>query len=116
MALVANNISGSASNSSKIGITGSVIFANNPDSSFPSLPNPTVTFLVSGSNTSTGADNPSILFRGDAFVSGAFGVSDYIQVPNISVTALTASLTQGSVLFSGPSGVVTQDNTNLFWD
>jgi len=101
MALIANNISGSASNSSRIGITGSVIFANNPGSSFPSLPNPTVTFFVSGSNTSTGADQPSILFKGDHFVSGAFGVSDYIQMKPVGSLRIPTNQSAGYMYVSG---------------
>ena len=65
MALIANNISGSASNSSKIGVTGSVIFANVPGTSFPSLPTDTI-FYVSGSRNGTGRS----VFTGDVVLSG----------------------------------------------
>jgi len=101
MALIANNISGSVNNSSRIGITGSVIFANNPGSSFPSFPNPTVTFFVSGSNTSTGADNPSIVFKGDAFTSGAFGVSDYIQMNPVGSLRIPTNKSASYIYTSG---------------
>ncbi|NBO99908.1 MAG: hypothetical protein EBU90_07235 [Proteobacteria bacterium] len=101
MALIANNISGSASNSSKIGITGSVIFANNPGSSFPDFPNPTVTFFVSGSNTSTGANNPSIILKGDTFISGAFGVSDYIQMKPVGNLRIPTDVSASYIYTSG---------------
>jgi hypothetical protein len=101
MALIANNISGSASNSSRIGITGSVIIANNPGSSFPSFPNPEVTFFVSGSNTSIGADQPSIVFKGDTFVSGAFGVSDYIQMNPVGSLRIPTNKSASYIYTSG---------------
>jgi hypothetical protein len=49
MALVTNNISGSASNSSKVGITGSVIIGNAPDARFP-IAGTDAVFFVSGSD------------------------------------------------------------------
>jgi len=66
MALIANNISGSISNFSKIGITGSVVFANRPNSSFPTLPTDT-TFYVSGSK---GLTSNRAVFHGDVVLSG----------------------------------------------
>lgn len=101
MALIANNISGSASNSSRIGITGSVIFADQPGSSFPSFPNPTVTFFVSGSSTASGADNPSIVFKGDTFASGAFGVSEYIQMKPVGTVSIPTNTTASYIYTSG---------------
>lgn len=69
MALIANNISGSINNSSRIGITGSVIFANRPGSSFPSLPGTDVSFFVSGSSTQKSS------FGGDLVVTGSLKVT-----------------------------------------
>jgi len=42
----------------------------------------------------------------------------YFKVPAGTEYALLpmASLTQGSVLFVGASGIITQDNSNFFWD
>lgn len=78
MALITNNISGSASGQSRIGITGSMIFANVPDVSFPSSPGADTTFFVSGSTLAT-RSNVSV-FGGTVIVSGSlvqgnFGVS-----------------------------------------
>lgn len=65
MALIANNISGSINNLSKIGITGSVVFASRPDSSFPILPSDTI-FYVSGSKGTV----DKAVFHGDVILSG----------------------------------------------
>lgn len=100
MALIANNISGSASNNSRIGITGSVVFANLPGSSFPSAPNG-VTFFVSGSSTDIGADSPSIVFKGDSFTSGAFGVSDYIQLKPVGSLRIPTNTSASYIYTSG---------------
>jgi hypothetical protein len=177
MALVTNNISGSASNSSKIGITGSVIIGNAPDGRFPtagtdtvffvsgsdasrsvfggtavvsgslitdgnvqigdssndtltinastvSIPNnlnfdsntlyidstnnrvgigkvPSVTLDVSGSLSSTGSDQPSTIFNGDTFVSGAFGVSDYIQMKPVGSLRIPTNQSASYIYTSG---------------
>lgn len=177
MALVTNNISGSASNSSKIGITGSVIIGNAPDGRFPtagtdtvffvsgsdasrsvfggtavvsgslitdgnvqigdssndtltinastvSIPNnlnfdsntlyidstnnrvgigkvPNVTLDVSGSLSSTGSDQPSAIFNGDTFISGAFGVSDYIQMKPVGSLRIPTNQSASYIYTSG---------------
>jgi hypothetical protein len=177
MALVTNNISGSASNSSKIGITGSVIIGNAPDARFPtagtdvvffvsgsdasravfggtavvsgslitdgnvllgdssndtltinastvSIPNnlnfdsntlyidsannrigigkvPNVTFDVSGTLNTVGADKPSTIFNGDTFISGAFGVSDYIQMKPVGSLRIPTNQTASYIYTSG---------------
>src|ERR1035437_1379231 len=41
--------------------------------------------------------------------------SDFIN-PNPSINSLISNFTQGSVIFAGPSGVLAQNNANLFWD
>lgn len=81
MALISNNISGSASNNSKIGITGSVVIANVPGSLFPDQPGIDTVFFVSGSK-GTGTNISS--FGGDLKVSGTF----------YSLSGLTGSLTK----------------------
>ena len=75
MALV-GNISGSSSASSLIGVTGSVIFSNNPAGSFPaSLPGADVQFFVSGSiGGKNGATRNVAVFGGDTAVSGSLTV------------------------------------------
>jgi hypothetical protein len=70
MALV-GHISGSSQSNSVIGISGSVIIANEPNSSFPSFPGLDVTFFVSGS-TSGRLDGSNVaVFGGELVVSGA---------------------------------------------
>jgi len=75
MALV-GNISGSSSANSLIGVTGSVIFSNNPAGSFPSsLPGADVQFFVSGSVGGKGGATRNVaVFGGDMVVSGALTV------------------------------------------
>ena len=177
MALVTNNISGSSSNSSKIGITGSVIIGNAPNSRFPTsgtdtvlfvsgsdtarsvfggtavvsgslitdgnvqlgdssndtltinastvaIPNnlnfdsntlyidsvnnrigigkvPNVTFDVSGTLNTVGADKPSTIFNGDTFISGAFGVSDYIQMNPVGSLRIPTNKSASYIYTSG---------------
>jgi len=75
MALV-GNISGSSNANSLIGVTGSVIFSNNPAGSFPSsLPGSDVQFFVSGSiGGKNGATRNVAVFGGDMAVSGSLTV------------------------------------------
>ena len=75
MALV-GSISGSAGSNSVIGVTGSVIFSNNPAGSFPtSLPGTDVQFFVSGSiGGKNGATRNVAVFGGDTAVSGSLTV------------------------------------------
>jgi hypothetical protein len=47
------------------------------------------------------------------------GATANVDLGSFGLTANTLSiptLTTGSVLFAGPSGLISQDNTNLFWD
>lgn len=83
MALIANNISGSINNSSRIGITGSVIFANRPGSSFPVLPTDTI-FYVSGSK---GAVDKAV-FHGDVILSGTTYIGTAEAGGSLEVTGL----------------------------
>lgn len=97
MALITNNISGSASGQSRIGITGSVIFANVPQASFPSFPGTDVVFFVSGSSDSLGTQTPGVaLFGGDVRVSGSLLVgTGSIRVTSNEITfANSAKITQ----------------------
>ena len=68
MALV-GTVSGS-NGTSTTAISGSLIIADEPLARFPSLASG-VKFFVSGAKTSVGSDNPSSVFGGDTFVSGA---------------------------------------------
>ena len=94
MALV-GHISGSTQTSSKIGITGSVIVANRPNASFPTLPSD-VTFYVSGSSGST----EKSLFGGDLVISGSAKAQ----------LGLSGSLTK---LFDGSSYLVAGSNVTI---
>jgi hypothetical protein len=77
MSLVTNNISGSFHNSSSIGITGSVIVANRPHSTFPAHPGGNVTFFVSGSKGSLSTQSPdTTVFGGDVVVSGTVKLAE----------------------------------------
>ena len=71
MALV-GHISGSTQSNSVIGISGSVIVANRPQSLFPAMPGTDVKFFVSGSSTTPSSD--VALFGGDLMASGSFNL------------------------------------------
>ena len=105
MALVTNNISGSASNSSKIGITGSIIISNSPDAQFPSLGSDTV-FFVSGS------ESAKAVLGGAAKISGSLSTDGNVTLGNSSDDTITVSGTstfQMPVVFSaGLSGSLTK--------
>ena len=76
MALV-GHISGSSQSSSRIGVTGSVIFANRPAATFPgSMPGSDTVFFVSGSiGGKAAAEAGSVaVFGGDAVISGSLTV------------------------------------------
>ena len=116
MSLVTNNISGSVQNRSRIGITGSVIFADTPGSIFPSLPGNDVTFFVSGSNIERA------VFGGTTVVSGTFSVSgnsilstviEPLLNNNNSGGVTTFSLTNQSIFYvNGASSNITANFTN----
>ena len=89
MSVITNNISGSVSNSSVIGITGSVIIGNASGGSFPVKPTDTV-FFVSGSNTSRS------VFGGTVFVSGSLFVgTDALDTITLGSTAQTGTTLLG---------------------
>jgi hypothetical protein len=77
MALV-GHISGSAQSQSVIGVTGSVVFANQPAVSFPSITSvgSDVVFFVSGAVGGKNVANQKTVavFGGDAVVSGSLSV------------------------------------------
>jgi hypothetical protein len=92
MALV-GNISGSVQSNSEIGLSGTIIIANQPNNAFPDMPGTNVTFFVSGSaNTDTDVS----VFGGDLTVSGSFiGLGDLLEVSGtLAVTeGISGSLT-----------------------
>ena len=199
MAVITNNISGSSSGGSRIGITGSVIISNTSEpfpqpssdtvffvsgsenaksvfggaakisgslitdgnvqigdssndtltinASTVSIPNnlnfdsntlyidstnnrigigkvPSVTLDVSGSLSTNGSDQPSTIFNGDTFVSGAFGVSGTIKAPqglSGSLTKLTDGTSyliagSGIQITTGSSGAITITNDGTVGD
>lgn len=76
MALV-GHISGSSQSSSRIGVTGSVIFANRPAATFPgSMPGVDTVFFVSGSigGKAAGEVGSVAVFGGDAVISGSLTI------------------------------------------
>ena len=107
MALITNNISGSIANSSKIGVTGSVIISNDPI--FPDFPGTDVVFFVSGSTDGTNKSS----FGGDLIVSGAMSIGgDSLEVTGtIAATlGLSGSLTQ---LVDGTSYLIAGTNITI---
>jgi len=111
VSLVTNNISGSASNNSKIGITGSVIFANTPSNDFPVFPGNDVVFFVSGSIGDQ--YKAKSVFGGDLVVSGSLTLpANVIEVTgSIEATlGFSGSLTQ---LVDGTSYLIAGNNITI---
>lgn len=113
MALITNNISGSASDSWRIGITGSVRIANPGAGSFPAMPGADVDFFVSGTVGGKGTTGVSV-FGGDTVISGALTVgtgSVTIDSNEIRFLGGVAKITSGSggltFFDSGNTGGVT---------
>lgn len=106
MALVTNNISGSSADSWKIGITGSVIFANPGAGTFPGLPGADTAFFVSGSRGGKGTSGVAV-FGGDAVVSGSLTIG----TGSITITSNEIQF-QGGVarITSGANGLTLFDS------
>jgi hypothetical protein len=115
MALV-GNISGSTQNSSNIGISGSVVIANRPDSLFPALGTlgTDVVFFVSGSRggKDSASERTVSVFGGDAVVSGSLTVgTGSVTITSNDIT-FAGGITQilsgaGGLTFKDSSGTVT---------
>ena len=90
MALITNNISGSESGNSRIGITGSVVIGNAPQSAFPTLGSDAV-FFVSGSETSKS------VFGGAAKISGSLSTDGNVTLGNSADDTLNVA---GEATFS----------------
>ena len=100
MALI-GTISGS-NGTSTTAISGSLIIANRPASTFPSLPSG-VTFYVSGTKTNNGSDQPSGMFTGDVFHSGALGTDTYMQFKPVGTLPIPTNTTASYIYTSGSS-------------
>jgi hypothetical protein len=98
MALI-GTISGSNGTTTS-SVTGSFIIAANPGDITPIRPEGVVLY-VSGAATSIGTDNPSILLKGDAFVSGAFGTDSYIQMKPVNTLRIPTNTTASYIYTSG---------------
>jgi hypothetical protein len=87
-------------------------------------------FQVNGStalgyNTSTGAPSNGLVVSGNTIIGGTTDAGYKLDVQGtfrvsgastFSSTITASTLTSGSILFAGASGVLSQDNTNFFWD
>jgi len=105
MALITNNISGSSSDASKIGITGSVIISNRGDANFPSLGSDAV-FFVSGSESSKS------VFGGAAKISGSLATDGNVTLGNSSDDVISVT---GATTFNGNVGISTAPGTTTLF-
>lgn len=85
---------------SSTAISGTLIIADAPASSFPTLAS-SVKLFVSGNKTSLGADTPNTIFGGDTFVSGAFGTDSYIQMKPVNTLQIPTNTTASYIYTSG---------------
>jgi hypothetical protein len=108
MALITNNISGSSSDSWRIGITGSVRIANPGAGAFPAMPGSDVEFFVSGSVGGKGTSGVSV-FGGDTVVSGALVVG----TGSVTIDSNEIRFLGGAAkIFSGSGGLTFADSAN----
>jgi hypothetical protein len=85
---------------SSTAISGTLIIADAPASSFPTLA-AGVKLFVSGNKTELGSDTPNTIFGGDAFVSGAFGTDSYIQMKPVNTLRIPTNTTASYIYTSG---------------
>jgi hypothetical protein len=108
MALITNNISGSSSDSWRIGITGSVRIANPGAGSFPEMPGTDVDFFVSGSLGGKGTSGVSV-FGGDAVISGSLTIG----TGSVTITSNEIQFLGGAAkITSGSGGLTFFDSDN----
>lgn len=84
----------------KTAVTGTLVIANTTAANFPQIAS-SVTLYVSGTKTASGADNPSIIFAGDSFVSGALGTDSYIQMKPVGSLQIPTNTTASYIYTSG---------------
>ena len=108
MALITNNISGSSSDSWRIGITGSVRIANPGAGAFPAMPGTDVDFFVSGSRGGKGTSGVSV-FGGDTVISGTLVVG----TGSVTIDSNEIRFQGGAAkIFSGSGGLTFADSSN----
>jgi hypothetical protein len=108
MALITNNISGSSSDSWRIGITGSVRIANPGAGAFPAMPGTDVDFFVSGSRGGKGTSGVSV-FGGDTVISGTLVVG----TGSVTIDSNEIRFLGGAAkIFSGSGGLTFADSGN----
>ena len=108
MALITNNISGSSSDSWRIGITGSVRIANPGAGAFPAMPGTDVDFFVSGSQGGKGTSGVSV-FGGDTVISGTLVVG----TGSVTIDSNEIRFLGGAAkIFSGSGGLTFADSGN----
>ena len=81
-------------------VTGSLIVAANPGTITPVRPTDVVLY-VSGAATSVGSDVPSILLKGDTFISGALGTDSYFQMKPVNTLRIPTNTTASYIYTSG---------------
>ena len=84
----------------KTAVTGTLVIANTTSANFPQI-STNVTLYVSGTKTSTGADDPSIIFAGDSFTSGAMGTDSYFQMKPVNTLRIPTNTTASYIYTSG---------------
>ena len=97
MALI-GTISGSNGTTTSA-VSGSLIIADRPPGSFPSLP-AGVNLYVSGAR-GVDVDSASALFGGDVFMSGALGLQEYLQLRPINNKRFPTATTASYIYASG---------------
>lgn len=80
-------------------ISGTLIIADAPPSSFPTLPSG-VKLYVSGTRGAD-VDSASALFGGDVFMSGALGLQEYLQLRSINNKRFPTATTASYIYTSG---------------
>ena len=107
--------------SGKLSTTGTFAVAGNRGFNyFADSVGTDVNFFVSGTSGSKGTSTRGTsVFGGDLIISGTVYGSTYLNIgQDLRVTGSIASnaYTAGSVLFAGNSGIISQDNTNIYFD
>jgi len=98
---------------------GSIDNASNINSSSNITMTPTGSVIVSSTTASTNSNTGALVVKGGLGVAGNINTAGNLNVSGSSVidgSLKLSTMTSGSMLFAGANGVVTQDNSSLFWD